>query len=1087
MKKALYSILAISLAIAGCAKENFENKPSEELVYGDGGLVITATCGEVTKTDINNGKSVWEAGDKITVIYDGSAYSYITAQGGATASFTSAAGIIDYDSSKPLVAYYPETTAEGIVTVESDRAVTFLEGGQANAAKAPLVGVTSTNVPVDGSLPVTFSNICSVMELRIDAGAIASPAKYLTLEPAAGSEFNGYISFKGTVDPSTLAITTTESSQSIRLVLPEGTDLTKPQTIKFPVGRFSSTKGLKATLETADGKTYEKNIYKSGIVTYTEEGGKFTLKHLLKAMYAYTESYGAIRCAQDLLDFAAAWNAGESISDYVGESGAVVLEEDIDMTGVTSWTPIGSSTFTFTSSSLDLADGKPFTAKFDGQNHKIKNLNMVCTNAVENAAWGFFGGLSGATVENLVFDSTCSITISPSSPCDVGLLAGVVLDSKVSNITNNAPIIYKDATIADNKRQTGGIIGLAFAMEQDTQIEKVVNNADVNVSRGNCTKNGMTSVQVGPIIGFSCTKATPAKFVKVTSCENYGNVTTTAARASAFIAACNRGTILTDCTNYGNLFDAFDGTAGTTRTGVITAICADHCSFIRVKNYGNGTVTDAGCIGGMIGLVNSADNTLSACENYGTMLTDKDPTASYCGTFVGQCTNASKFENCVAGGRLGKYNNGTPTYHEITAENYLDYAGRHSSASTYFTKENIVYAAYEEPLAGPGIGKASDLTEFAAAVNAGESISKWQDTDGVVNILADIDCSGLASWAAIGTAEHPFVGTFNGGGHSIKGLVMGLSSNTSGEAFGFFGTVGAGSVIKNVNFDANCSLVLKPSNPLSAGVVAGAAADASFKDITSSASITLSESAITATNTRSAIGLIGSLEAKAATASAEGLVNNGSINVTETVNTASGATCVHVGAIVAYANGPSSSNKVTVKGCTNNGEIKTTVARTAGILAGPNKYCEMIDCINNGNITTSHKTADKGRQGGICCNMAEGCLMQGCVNNGDITCTNGCRVGGLTSNLGHASCSIIACENYGRIITDSDYKGTLIGYVGVTISKLESCVARGDVGTYNSGTPSMVGVTKDNYLTYVAKVKSGCEAQISAENIWWDK
>lgn len=1086
MKKILISIISATLLLGGCAKELFEPKTEGGLIRGAKGLVIEASCGDVTRTDISNGKSTWEAGDRITVVYDGNTYVYETTQSGATAAFASTDGIKEYDASKPLLAYYPETTIDGIVTVEAERNVTFLEDGQTNAAKAPLVGVTASNVTEDGSLPVTFSNVCSVMELRIDAGEITSKARSLTLEPAQDSEFSGYISFKGTVDPSTLAITASESSTSIKLIFPEDTDLTKPQTIKFPVGRFSSTKGLKATLETVDGKTYEKNIYKSGIVTFAEKDGRFTLKHLIKAMYAYTETYGAIRCAQDMLDFAAAWNAGESIADYVGESGAVILEDDIDMTGVETWTPIGLSSFNRATNNITLSSGTPFSGRFDGQGHKISNFKMVCTSDVEGAAWGLFGGLNGATVENIVFDSSCSLTISPSKPCDAGVLAGTVVDSKIGNITNHAPITYRNSTIDDNMLQTGGVIGIAYAIEKDTEIENVVNYADVNVSRGNCTKNGWSSVQVGTIAGFCCTKATPTNFVKVTSCENHGNVTTNAARASAFITACNRGTILTDCTNYGNLFDACDLATGTTRTGVISAICADHCSFIRVKNYGDGTVTDAGCIGGLVGLVNSVDNTFEECANYGTILTDKEVTAAYCGSFVGQCTNASKFSKCVAGGRMGKYNRGNPTYYELTAENYLDYAGRHTDASTYFTKENVTFAQYVEPVEAPGIRTAEDLVAFAAAVNAGESIAQWQDGDFTVNLLGDVDCSGITAWKAIGTAANPFTGTFDGGGYAIKGLKMELVSNASGEAFGFFGTVGAGSVIQNIVFDQNCALILKPEQPLTAGVIAGSAKDAVFKDIQSAAPIVLAESKINAASVRSAIGLIGTLESVQASASAEGLVNRGAINVTETSNTASGATCVHVAGIVAYANGVAS-NKVTVKDCVNYGVIETTVARTAGILAGPNSYCEMIDCVNNGNITTRHKTADKGRQGGICCNMAKGCVMQGCVNNGDITCTNSCRVGGLTSNFGDASCSVIACENHGRIISDNQYIGTLIGYVAQNITEFRACIARGDVGKYNGGAPQMAGVSEDNYLAYVGKVKSGCETNITAANIWWSK
>lgn len=98
------------------------------------------------------------------------------------------------------------------------------------------------------------------------------------MEPASQEDFDGYLTFTGTVDPSTLALTPAPGGTGSKLTLhfPDNADLTRPQTIKFPVGRFISEAGLKLTLTTTDGRTYTKNIYKSGIRTYNEKNGIFS-------------------------------------------------------------------------------------------------------------------------------------------------------------------------------------------------------------------------------------------------------------------------------------------------------------------------------------------------------------------------------------------------------------------------------------------------------------------------------------------------------------------------------------------------------------------------------------------------------------------------------------------------------------------------------------------------------------------------------------------------------------------------------------------------------------------------------------------
>ncbi|MBO4447523.1 MAG: BACON domain-containing protein [Bacteroidales bacterium] len=68
-----------------------------------------------------------------------------------------------------------------------------------------------------------------------------------------------------------------------------------------------------------------------------------------------------------------------------------------------------------------------------------------------------------------------------------------------------------------------------------------------------------------------------------------------------------------------------------------------------------------------------------------------------------------------------------------------------------------------------GLVTADGLKAFAKAVSDGTPTTMWE-TDGVVCMKGDIDMDGVTDWAGIGTAEKPFKGSFDGGGHAILNL-----------------------------------------------------------------------------------------------------------------------------------------------------------------------------------------------------------------------------------------------------------------------------------------------------------------------------
>lgn len=683
MRNRIFSIMAGLLVIAGCAKEAApEHSPADSDF-----LVLKADWADLTKTDMNEGNSTWEAGDKITVVYDGAAYEYVAGSAGETTTFTSTAGITSYDPAKSLVAYYPATDVAGTIKVESEKTLTFKEGTQTNTSCAPLVGTPKDDNLKNGALSVVFSNVFAVLELRIDAGELAGTAKSIKVEPASAEDFEGYLSFTGTVDPATLAVTPAENGtgNSLTLTLPENADPKQAMTLKFPVGRFSTNSGLKISLTTSEG-TYSRNVYKTGVTSYVQKGDFFYARHLAKPMYAFANA-GGIATAEDLVAFAAAVNAGESIVNWMNADGKVVLLNDIDMSSVTAWTPIGASAFNWASNALSLTSGNMFTGYFDGQGHSIKNFKMVCDNATTGGAWGLFGGLgAGAVIENLVIDESCSLEIKATAPTDCGVIAGMMWDAKVRNITNNAAMKF-DGNGGDNKRMTMAVVGMAFAEADSTIISNVVNNGKIVAAAGGNTKNGGTAVHVAGLLGFGTNHLNSTQIVAVLDCVNNGDIESATARASGLVAACNRYTHVRGCDNYGDNLNTFK-TSGGARLGNITCITGAGSALYDSRNFGDLISTTTGAVGGVICLVNSDDNVLDGVETYGRVISDK-ANNSYKGSFFGQCSKAAAISNCVCGGTVGMYNGGAYDVVEVNADNYFDYIGQVGASAVNVTKENI--------------------------------------------------------------------------------------------------------------------------------------------------------------------------------------------------------------------------------------------------------------------------------------------------------------------------------------------------------------------------------------------------------------
>ena len=809
-------------------------------------------------------------------------------------------------------------------------------------------------------------------------------------------------------------------------------------------------------------------------------GGQYTIQ--CKVQDANTFE---INNASDLETFRDGVNSGS----ILWQRCHVTVKADIDCSGLDAWTPIGNGTFL--SANPYTVAGNSFRGVFDGENHILKNLKMNGS-PVENTPYGFFGILDGATVKNLVFGAASGdsgfFKVTPSGIMEAGILAGLAQCSTIQNVTNYSPMSILENT------STGaaffGMVGYAMGtVNGKTHLDNVDNYGAVNAHNGNNTAAGATGMQVGGIVGFSHTTASAVKNL-IENCDNYGNLTTSTGRVAGILAAANSRTEIKDCVNQGNIMN----TCANARIAGVCVIIGSGGSMSGCSNYGNVVVTESDThVGGLLCLINSADITVSGGGNHGLIVGD---ITTYRGTLIANINTFDSVDGLVAGGAVANYNGGDYEYPVILSDaNYMSYIGKIKSGNESKVT-NITFEAWDGYPASNEtlISNADQLLDFAAKVNDGE----FAATD-VARLTADIDCSSITDWIPIGSGTfswasnkltisggHPFEGTFDGNGKIIKNLHQSYTVSTAGGAYGLFGMVADGAVIKDLTFDSGCSLSVTASASGDFGVLAGLVQGATIKEITSYASISGGATNSLGTN-RVTMGIIGFAFVNGVAANIEKVYNHGQITVVNGNNTNNGASGVQVAGILGFGtNDVNSTNTVNVKSCVNYGNMSGNVARLSGIVAACNRYTVVTECINRGKQINTSDHESKTRAGNITCISAIGSKLIRCINYGDLIASGTCQPGGVIGMPNHATNVFEGCENYGKVVAASGItqKGTLFGYCNNAASFTE-CVASGDLGTYVDGVnDTMVGVNAENYSQYWG-YKGTNATNVTTANITW--
>ncbi len=401
-----------------------------------------------------------------------------------------------------------------------------------------------------------------------------------------------------------------------------------------------------------------------------------------------------IRNYKELLAFRDAVNEEEGaqpVSDFKDKDGVVKLLADIDFAEagtITDWKPIANIDLAATSTNLGSLYG--WTGVFDGQNHVIKNL--VISQEGQRAWSGFFGGIDGGTVKNIVFDETCSITIKERSLARGSIFGGVVSHMQGGTLEN---VVFKGKVSLNHKTSAGfncfgALVGAASCFKMDT---KIINCKFEGEMTGKALTNSSTTnaPRMGAVVGeirrvtLASSDYMPSDEtlrVYVTGCEVSGKITTEGIRTGGITGQITDGAIIDNCKFTGVLvndatnFNAGTSNFGSARIGGIVGY-EDSKNFpAEIKNCTiEGTVVDLtqGQVGGLAGFVRYAkfsDCTVNA--NVASVFNAEWDKSYYKGIVFGQINNVkATYSNIKGKGNLGDGYDGAAITNPVavTAEN----------------------------------------------------------------------------------------------------------------------------------------------------------------------------------------------------------------------------------------------------------------------------------------------------------------------------------------------------------------------------------------------------------------------------------
>lgn len=670
MKKILFAATAAAMLI-GCSKDITTDAAIDNGHGGSdnyyGGIAVEASAGDATRVTVDGdtasatSRMAWEAGDEITIAYDGKTYVYVAQNAGGTSTFApkdADNAITAIDPAQEVAAYYNVASVDAATkTAKFDIAAEQHEGELSN--KLPLYAYDASAQYADGKLVLKMNPLASIVEFEVKSSGDWH-ADAFSVAPSARAAFEGYTSIAGAkIDPRTGETDITEataSKEAVKVVFGALKNFNGSANVQVVVGaaRFG---GIPETTGAVYAGGAVVKLYKNGRENFRRTIWKAedklvdvstARKHVYQPLADILAGHkDGISTDDDMKAFADEINnATETFpvgTGFCNEDGVVVLNNDIDISTYDGWTAIGYD---------DSDSGKElngvelcFAGSFDGKGHTVSGLSIVQDAASSPIQYvdaagnvqivysnnaGLFGAIGGnaeianLTVEGAIVDKYTDPNVAWSY---VGGVVGQMYGGTVRNCTSEVAITSGEAGSA-TKICLGGVVGYT---RQNATVEGCINKG--SVSLGAIAGQSFTAGIAGKV-GISGKGV--ADGIKIVGCTNYGTVSTETAStgwnyiggiAGALYGGTNvaesagYGATINDCTNAGIVVIKGE-TNSKHRGGGIVGLLNRSAVFGSANNGViaiDRTTQVSEHIGGIAGFSENSKAAIEQCNNFGTV------------------------------------------------------------------------------------------------------------------------------------------------------------------------------------------------------------------------------------------------------------------------------------------------------------------------------------------------------------------------------------------------------------------------------------------------------------------------------------
>ena len=932
MKKTILAAVGLIGAIA-C---------SNELEYqNDSRTVLTLELPGTTKTVLGDAQEgvrpvLWCKGDKISV--NGVASQALEIEENVpTASF-----VFEKELTAPYSIIYPASMVKdggAVITLPSQQKAA--SGDNIVSGSMPMAGYSTTE-------SVMMKQVCGILGIRLKMGTEANLIRYVEVaalgcEPVCGD-------FTVDYQNGTLSSEVKDADvirMEVQKTLPAGSVNTF--NVILPAGVYSA--GFQVKVVDENGQAMVRSIKGNGEL----EAGKLMLMPELEFVPNSEDKGVEIATPEDWNSFATAYNAGK-----YPDSQIATITADLDFTSVSADKFV---TLGLRDGAKQSPDGpaKYFAGTLNGNGKRIMNLKSDVP---------FIQAIgTGALVKDVIIDASCEFGVwYGTKSIEFGPLVGYCSDGKITNCSSSATVTLSQCnSLANNKDLCiGGLVGRNRAAEilGCTSSTSIVADATYVVDAAS-----KPNLYIGGFTGY-CSNPNGV----LENCTNTGNISVASTALNIYVggicARCSAGTV-TQCTNSGSIETTMarakkDPCKFLYLGGLFGVINADKDNSPSIVNgcSNSGAITSRSnvkqlYIGGVAGLLDSPNTTLTDNTSSGNITTTKRLRNLYCGGLFGAVTQAIELNL-----------NGEP-YTGVIKIGTIE-----SSASSYLYCGGLIgQTRADVKVSGSATWKSS--LSYVVKATAGDNIAAESFFGGICGCAygASMSLSGMKSEGtiAIDTLKHTIsgVGGIIGGG--TKGTSISDCSNSSKV-----------SVKENKVKTNGCSVHV--------GGIAGRVfgGDVIIKRCTNSARIEsrhFNNNPWISYNGNVAGGIVGSVgysEGNNFLATIENCQNSG------TVYSLRGAS----GGIAGYV------SKGTMTGCSFTGGV--TRSAPGGGIAGVANSSDISECYVKANIKTAAAGSTNADCGGIV-GEAVSSTVDGCRYYGELIPAANVSTGGIIGKADDAS------------------------------------------------------------------------------------